>query len=254
MSGVRYEVAAGVATLTLDEEDNKNALSATIINGLGEGITRALSDGTVRVIVLTNAGGTFCAGADLKSVGSNPTMFSFPEILSAMIGSPKPIIGRINGHCMGGGVGLAAACDISVANEAIKLGFTEVRIGVAAAMISVVCLPKLSRADASELFLTGRRISAAYAAEVGLINRAVPADELDKAVEEIVGEVIAGGPNALAASKDLLITVPKMELDKAFAHTAELSAKLFASDEATQGIAAFREKRPAPWIPASPST
>ena len=106
------------------------------------------------------------------------------DLFRLITGSPKPVIGRIAGHCMGGGVGLAAACDISVVADDARIGFTEVRIGVAPAIISVVCLPKMRRADAAELFLSGERITAARAVEVGLLNRAVPASELDAAVAE----------------------------------------------------------------------
>jgi methylglutaconyl-CoA hydratase len=131
----------------------------------------------------------------------------------------------------------------------VTFGFTEVRIGVAPAMISVVCLPKLSKADAAELFLTGRKISAARAAEVGLINRAVAPAALDEAVTELLHELVAGSPGGLAAAKDLLRDVPAMPRDQAFAHTQALSAQLFQSPEAAEGIAAFREKRPASWVP-----
>ena len=250
MPGVLYDVRNGVATLTLDEADNKNALNVSILNGIGDGLRQANADDEVRAIVLTNHGNTFCAGADLKATApGQAATFSFPDILNQVIRSPKPVIAKINGHCMGGGVGLAAVCDLSIADEAIRLGFTEVRIGVAPAMISVVCLPKLSKADAADLFLSGRKFSGAYAASVGLINRAVPAGELDKALAQLLGEVIAGGPLALAAAKGLLATVPAMAPEEAFAYTAELSANLFKSEEAREGIAAFRDRRPAPWLP-----
>jgi methylglutaconyl-CoA hydratase len=129
-----------------------------------------------------------------------------------------------------------------------KLGFTEVRIGVAPAMISVVCLPKLRRADASELFLSGERITAARAVEVGLLNRSVPRDALDATVDDIVTKLAAGGPTALAASKQLIARVPDMDRAAAFTWTEQLSKRLFAAEEAQQGMAAFREKRPAPWV------
>lgn len=250
MSGVRYEAAGGIATLTLDEADNKNALGATILNGLAEGLANALLDDDVRVITITNEGNTFCAGADLKGAKAGEgAPVGLPEILTTIVTAPKPVVGRIAGHCMGGGVGLAAACDVSIAAEDIRLGFTEVRIGVAPAMISVVCLPKLSRADASELFLTGRKITAAHAASIGLINRAVPSAALDGAISELLDELVAGGPNALAASKSLITSVPGLPLAEAFQRTATLSANLFASPEAAEGITAFRERRPAAWVP-----
>jgi methylglutaconyl-CoA hydratase len=246
---VKYEVTKGVAVLTLDEVDNRNALNARLINGIGDGLTRALADQLVRVVLLTHEGPVFCAGADLKGGGQEPARFGFPDVLALMQDSPKPVVAVLRGPAMGGGVGLAAAADLSLASTDVTFGFTEVRIGVAPAMISVVCLPKLSRADAAELFLTGRKISAARAAEVGLINRAVAPAALDEAVTELLHELVAGSPGGLAAAKDLLRDVPAMPRDQAFAHTQALSAQLFQSPEAAEGIAAFRERRPASWVP-----
>lgn len=247
MTGVRYEVAAGVATLTLDETDNKNALSLTLVDGLAAAIARSVEDHDVRAVVLTNEGSTFCAGANLR--GESATLARVAEVFAAIQDSPKPVIGAIAGHCMGGGVGLAAVCDISIVSREAKIGFTEVRLGVAPAVISVIVLGKLRRADASELFLTGRRISADRAAEVGLVNHAVDGAELEAKVTEVVGEIVQGGPLALAASKSLLQTVPDLGREEAYAYTAELSQRLFASPEAQEGIAAFRERRPAAWVP-----
>jgi len=150
---------------------------------------------------------------------------------------------------MGGGVGLAAVCDISLAADDVRFGFTEVRLGVTPAVISVVCLPKLRRADAIELFLTGERISAERAAEVGLVNRAVPASELDAAVATVIEQLCAGAPGALAVAKKLITEVPEMDRAAAFAWTTALSTELFAGEEAAAGMAAFREKRKAPWVP-----
>lgn len=244
-------VERGVATITLDRPDSRNALSAELVDSLADHLDAAVADDAARVVVLTNAGTTFCAGADLKSGAARSPRRSLVDVLTAILDSPKPVVGRIAGHCMGGGVGLAAACDISVIAEDAKVGFTEVRIGVAPAMISVVCLPKMRRADAAELFLSGERISAARAVEVGLLNRAVPAEVLDAAVAEVVDKVAAGGPLALAAAKRLLREVPDLTRAEAFAMTEVLSGELFASDEAAEGMAAFREKRPARWVPGA---
>jgi methylglutaconyl-CoA hydratase len=247
---VKYEVTKGVAVLTMDEVDNRNALNARLINALGDGLTKAVADDAVRVVLLTHDGPVFCAGADLKGGGREEPRFGFPEVLSLMQDSPKPVVAVLRGPAMGGGVGLAAAADLSLASTDVTFGFTEVRIGLAPAMISVVCLPKLSKADAAELFLTGRKIPASRAADVGLINRAVPAAELDDAVTELLHELVAGGPQGLAASKQLLRDVPAMGRGQAFEHTQALSAELFSSPEAAEGIAAFREKRPASWVPS----
>jgi methylglutaconyl-CoA hydratase len=251
VSAVLYDVARGVATLTLNQPDNHNALSVELVNGLRTALDDALADDAVRVIILTNNGKTFCAGADLRAQGGqggSPT--AFPSVLADMMDGPKPVVGRIAGGCFGGGVGLAAACDISVAADDVRIGFTEVRIGVAPAVISVAVLPKLRRSDALELFLTGERNTAAQAAAVGLVNHAVPVADLDAAVDDIVGTLVLGGPLALRAAKELIRRVPGMGRADAFEWTAGLSASLFRSDEAAEGIAAFRDKRPASWVPS----
>lgn len=250
MSAVTYEVVGGIAWLTLNEPDNKNAINARILNGLGDGLAAAVADESVRAVVLTHNGPTFCAGADLRNLGpAEDPRYTFPEVLCAIQDAPKPVVAKLSGHCMGGGVGIAAAADLSLASTDVRFGFTEVRIGVAPAMISVVCLPKLSKADAAELFLTGRKVPAARAAEVGLINYAVPAAELDAKTEELLGELVAGGPLALAAAKAVLRDVPALTRAEAFEHTAALATELFGSSEAAEGIAAFRERRPASWVP-----
>lgn len=248
MTATTLDVDAGVATITLADPDNRNALSTDLVRSLGDHLATARAEEEVRVIVLTNEGNTFCAGADLRAEPGTQTGGVVP-VFQAVLDCPKPVVGRLGGHCMGGGVGLAAACDISVIAADAKVGFTEVRIGAAPAMISVIVLPKLRRADALELFLSGERISAARAVEVGLFNHVAPADGLDDAVDELVGKLVRGGPNALAASKRLIREVPELDRDAAFAMTQELSAELFAAAEAQQGIAAFREKRDAPWVP-----
>lgn len=250
MSAVATSVAAGVATITMDQPHNRNALTPALVAGLNQAFARALDDDAVRVVVLTNTGPAFCAGADLS--GSGSTEQARPDIsavLATIMDSPKPVVARIAGHCMGGGVGLAAACDLSVAAEDVRFGFTEVRIGVAPAIISVVCLPKLRRADALELYLTGERISATRAAEVGLITRAVSREELDSSVEDLVGRLAAGAPGALAEAKRMVFEVPGRSRDEAFAEMTTLSQDLFSRPEAVEGMAAFREKRRPSWVP-----
>ena len=248
-----YSVDRGIGTITLNRPDNRNALSVDLVNSLGDHLDEAINDDAVRVIVLTNEGNTFCAGADLSAptttVEPGGRSRTFVEIFEMIIASGTPVMGKINGHCMGGGVGLAAVLDISVASTEVKFGFTEVRLGVAPAVISVVCLPKLRMADAKELFLTGERISAQRAASVGLINRAASPDDIDDVVAEIAANVSRGGPAGLAACKELIAKVPEDSRDEAFEWTAKLSAALFRGEEGQAGIAAFRERRDAPWVP-----
>jgi methylglutaconyl-CoA hydratase len=249
---VETNLVSGIMTVTLADVDNRNALSARLTLELVEALDSADADPEVRVVVLTNKGRVFCAGADLSersSESASTHVVSPLELFGRFRNSPKPYVGRIAGHCVAGGMGLAAAMDISIAIEEAKFGFTEVRVGVAPAMISVICLPKMRPADANEVFLRGNRFPAARAAELGLINKAVPLDELDAVVEEVTSDLLMGGPQALAATKQLNSQVPQMTADEAFEWTARLSAELFASDEAAAGMAAFLEKRSPPWAP-----
>jgi methylglutaconyl-CoA hydratase len=250
-SAVIYSVATGVATLTLNRPESKNSLSAELMNALSDGLKCAIGDNAVRVIQLTNNGNTFCAGANLKDSNSDEApRCSLVDIFNLMQQSPKPIVGRIAGHCTGGGVGLAAACDLSIAADDIIIGFTEVRIGVAPAIISVVCLPKMRYGDAMELFLSGERIPSIRAAEVGLLNHAVPRENLNAKVADILEKLSRGGPRALAAAKQLVVKVPDMNRDEAFTWTEKLSANLFLSEEAAAGIKAFRNREDPPWVPS----
>jgi methylglutaconyl-CoA hydratase len=148
---------------------------------------------------------------------------------------------------MGGGNGLAAALDVSIAAADVSFGFTEVRLGVAPAIVSVVCLPKMRRGEALEAFLRGNRFSAARAAELGLINRAVPAADLDAAVGEVLDDLRKGGPSALGFAKRLVYEVPALPPKEAFAWTADLSGRLFAGEEAREGMAAFLGRRVPAW-------
>jgi methylglutaconyl-CoA hydratase len=246
---VKVQQAGAVVTLTMDQPERRNVLTAALLDQLGDALVQAADDPHVRVVVLTHTGPAFCAGADLSGAGgtSPGSRRDLAEVLSLLMDCPKPVVARIAGHAMGGGVGLAAACDLSIAALDARFGFTEVRVGVAPAVISVVCLPKLRRSDALELFLTGARIDAARAASIGLVTRAVAANQLDAEVAALVDQLCLGGPTALAAAKRLVFAVPSLERTAAFTHTSAVSRDLFASPEAAEGMAAFGEKRLPSW-------
>ena len=251
MGEVRLETAGEILTVTLADVENRNALGAAVLNGLHDAIAQANADPEIRAVVVTNEGTTFCAGANLKeqsgaASGARPKV-GFDELLEEIQHSSTPIVGKIQGHVVGGGNGLAAALDIAIAREDVKFGFTEVRLGVAPAIISVVCLPKLRRGDALEAFLRGHRFPASRAAELGLISRAVPADQLDAAVDEVLADLRRGGPEALGFAKRLVYDVPEMEQKEAFAYTADLSARLFKSEEAAAGMKAILKREKPPW-------
>ena len=258
---VKTDLNGGVYTITLADPDNRNALSRGLTAELLDAMDRVDTDDEIRVVVLTNEGTVFCAGADLSERSDDDRPEPEDESTAAKrdpLGffgrirrSPKPWIGRINGHAVAGGLGLAAATDISVALDTAKMGFSEVRIGVAPAIISVICLPKMRASEASEAFLRGNRFPATEAARLGLINYAVPADEIDAKVGEIVSDVVLGGPLALAASKQLVNDVPHMPFEKAMAWTGKLSSSLFESDEGQEGMKAYLDKRSPRWVPQS---
>ncbi len=244
----------GVVTVTLADEANRNALSRRLLVDLTAALDEAEADPGVRVIVLTNSGRVFCAGADLREsssgqTGGNPVTARASDLFGRFRRSGKPYVGRIAGHCVAGGMGLAAAMDISIARDDARFGFTEVRVGVAPAMISVLCLPKMRRSEATEAFLRGNRFGASEAARLGLINAAVPSESLDAEVESAVADLLKGGPSALAAAKQLLDRVPEMTFEDAREWTERISAELFADDEAAEGMDAFLNKRTPRWVP-----
>jgi len=256
---VRYEVADGVATLTLDRPDARNVLDADTMAALSDGLVSAGEDPAVRVVVLAAEGRAFCAGADLKGASAaDAESFSaqgpmaLVAVLENILDCPKPTIAKVQGHVAGGGNGLVAACDFAVAAEDVHFAFSEVRVGVAPAVISVVCLNRMHPRDGIELLLLGERVPATRAAQAGLINKAVPADEVEATVAAYGDALAKGGPQALAATKNLLRRVPGMPRTEAFAWTAKVSARLFNSDEAKAGMTAFLSKQPAPWVTSDP--
>ncbi len=257
MGLVETDLANGVMTITLSDEERRNALSRQLLIELVDAIDVADRDPEIRVAVLTNKGHVFCAGANLAERTSAPSSdartVEISEVFQRIRHSPKPFVGRLAGHCVAGGVGLAAVMDISVAIETAMFGFTEVRVGVAPAMISVVCLPKMRLADAQAAFLRGNRFGATEAARMGLINEVVAAEDLDREVTSIINDLLAGEPKAIAAAKQLTVVVPSMPVDDAFAWTTGVSTGLFSSDEAKEGMTAFLEKRPAAWVRRIPS-
>lgn len=257
---VTTDLTAGVFTITLADPDNRNALSRALTSELMTAMDQVDNDDDIRVVVLTNEGSVFCAGADLseRSDDDRPQVDGTDSdaddasplgFFGRIRRSPKPWVGKINGHAVAGGLGLAAATDISVALDTAKMGFSEVRIGVAPAIISVICLPKMRATEAAEAFLRGNRFLATEAARLGLVNYAVPAEEIDAKVDEIVSDLVLGGPLALAASKQLVNDVPHMPFDEAMVWASTLSGELFESAEGQEGMKAYLEKRTPSWVP-----
>ncbi|TQN32276.1 methylglutaconyl-CoA hydratase [Haloactinospora alba] len=253
---VRWEVDRGIATLTLDSPGNRNALSARLRAELSRGLAAAMADDGVRGVVLTASGSVFCAGADLKEIaaeraGHPPAPADapgMPELFSAVMDAPKPVVARVNGPARAGGIGLVAAADIAVATTEATFAFTEVRIGVVPAIISVPVAARMHHRWMSRYFLTGETFDAAAAVDSGLLTRAVPPEELDAATESVLDGLRQGAPRALARTKELLGAGHASEREAAFAEMGELSAEFFDSADAAEGRSAFREKRQPNWV------
>lgn len=255
MSGTQatlYEVRKGAAWITLNRPENRNALSSILVSELYAHLKAANDDPAVRCIVITGTGPAFCAGADLKSPpgqtieGGGPAV-PYAEVLTTILESDKPVIAAVNGAAFAGGLGLVGAADIVITADDVKFSFSEVRIGVIPAVISVVCLPKLGTHHGMKLFLTGERFTGTQAVEMGFAHRAVPLEQLIDAVQEEIDMINLGGPNAVVECKKLVRRVQELSIEEGFKETSDWSARLFRSEEGTEGITAFREKRKPSW-------
>ena len=252
---VRTNVAAGVATLTLDSPHNRNALSSALITELVDALAAAAADNAVRVIVLSHTGSVFCSGADLKETAAALAAGDLPagrmgEVLAAVWDSPKPVVARVGGAARAGGLGLIAAADIAVCATTATFAFTEVRLGVIPAVISATVLPRLVPRAAAELFLTGDTFNGVHAAQVGLVTAAVPDEQLDATVDRYVGSLVRGAPQALAATKALLrAAVDGRSIAERLAELSAVSVRFFTSDEGREGVRAYAEKRNPSWVP-----
>jgi len=246
-----------VARISLNRPEVHNAFNSTMIRELADAFEKAQKDESVRVVVLTGQGESFCAGADLNWM-REIIRYSFEqnlkestevaELMHQIYTLPKPTLARVNGATIGGGNGLFSACDIAIASDRAKFGLSEVKIGLVPAAISPYVMRRIGESAAHELFLTGERFDARRALEIGLVNKVVPYEELDKKVEEVIRLLLSSGPEAIASCKELLHKVPAMTDKEAKAYTAEMIARLRVSQEGQEGMAAFLEKRKPRWV------
>ena len=247
-----YEINDGAAWITLNRPENRNALSAILVNELYAHLINANENSEVRSIVITGTGPAFCAGADLKSppgqLVDGAQGVTYPEVLNTILKSPKPVIAAVNGAAFAGGLGLVGAADIVVTVSDVQFSFSEVRIGVIPAVISVVCIPKLGTHHAMKLFLTGERFTGEQAVSMGFAHRAVKAEELTSMVQEEIDAINLGGPIAVQECKKLVRRVRELNIRDGFNETGEWSKRLFQSEEGAEGMAAFREKRKPNWV------
>jgi methylglutaconyl-CoA hydratase len=246
-----------VATVTMRRAEVRNALNAHLATEMREAFSDLRSDTRLHAVVLTGDGSVFSAGADLNAMKASATFSQEQNLQDALAMSdlfrtvntfPCAVIGRVNGAAMGGGLGLVAACDIAIAVDSAKLSFSEVRLGIAPAVISPYVLHKIGESQARMLFLTGEFFSVAYAREIGLVHIVTTAVELDAAVEIKVGELLKSAPLAIRACKALALNVGQMDSETARRYTAETIARLRVSEEGQEGLQAFLEKRKPSWI------
>ena len=248
-----------VEHLTLNRPDVRNAFNEDVIAELTAWALRAAAEPAAtrpRVVVLAGAGKMFCAGADVtwmaKTVAYTEEQnirdaAAMSRMFAALNNLPMPLIGRVQGAALGGGAGLAAVCDIVVADDQALFGFTETKLGILPAVISPFALAKIGRSAARELFLTGARFSASRAREIGLVHAVVPAAELDAAVQKYVDELLTAGPEAVAATKALIPHVASLAFEAAQGVTTRAIATRRVSAEGQEGLKAFLEKRKPTW-------
>jgi methylglutaconyl-CoA hydratase len=254
---LHVEVQNSVAKVTLNRPDVRNAFNDALIQELTAWAESVHPGGPLRAAVLSGAGKVFCAGADLAWMAKTITYSHEENIrdaraLARMLESlnrlPIPLIARVHGAALGGGIGLAAVCDIVVAAEDAIFGFTEVKLGIVPAVISPFAIAKIGESAARELFLTGARFTAARAREIGLVHTVVDAADLDRAVSKHLNDLASSGPRAVAAAKALIASVVSSDADAAAEHSIEAIARQRVSAEGQEGMRAFLEKRTPAWI------
>jgi methylglutaconyl-CoA hydratase len=248
--------ARGVVSVALARPEVRNAFDDVLIAEATAVFLAMATDATARAVVLSGQGKSFCAGADLnwmsRMVGwgleeNRLDAAKLAAMLRAIDECPKPVVGRVHGAALGGGTGLAAACDVVVAAEGTLFGTTEVRLGIVPAVISPYVVRKLGESRAREWFLTGDRWDADEARRAGLVHRVVPEGDLDATVEAVVASILLGGPEALAEAKRLSRAAGELPLDAAVPMTVDSIAARRISAEGQEGMRAFLEKRKPGW-------
>ncbi|MEV6022434.1 enoyl-CoA hydratase family protein [Streptomyces sp. NPDC052036] len=240
---VRVADHRGITTLTLDSPGNRNALSAGLVQGLTDALTRCGEDHDVRAVVLTHTGNTFCAGADLRDP---PHPDALVGLLRQIVELSTPVVARVTGHVRAGGLGLLGACDIAVASTDATFAFTEVRIGVAPAVISLPLLPRTDPRALARYYLTGERFDAAEAVRTGLLTAS--GTDADEVLAPVLDGLRRASPQGLAETKRLLTATVLETFDRDAADLTALSARLFGSPQAREGMTAFLERRDPVWV------
>lgn len=254
---IKYEVHDNVGRLTFNRPEIHNAFNSTLIQEMLHLFGEIEKDKRLRLVVLTGEGKSFCAGADLnwmkavvnQSFEENLAESNqLAELLYTVYTFKRPVIGRINGAAIGGGTGFVAVCDIAIAARSAKFSFSEVKIGVVPACIGPYVIKKMGEGKARELFITGERMNAQRAFEVGLVSKVVEDEVLDEEVNRLIESILSSGPEAVGVAKKLVSEVPGMPPEEFKPFTAEMIARLRLSQEGQEGMNAFLSKRPPNWI------
>jgi methylglutaconyl-CoA hydratase len=250
-----------VARVTLDRPEVHNAFDASVIAELRSTFAALAREdaGSLRVVVLAGAGPTFCAGADIAWMraamaldveGNEQDAMAMADMFEAIDTCPAPVIARVHGAALGGGMGLCAVADIVIAESGARFGFTETRLGILPAVIAPFVVAKIGESHARALFPGGRRFDAVRAQRIGLVHEVVEGDAaLDAAVDGAIADLLAAGPTAARAAKAVIREVRGLGHGSAKWHTARVIARQRVSAEAREGFAAFDEKRPPAWTP-----
>ena len=255
---LQCELNQGIGLIWLNRPDLRNAMNDVMLDELTQALGDAISDDAVRVILLAGRGKAFCAGGDLawmkKARAMSPEEARadsgrLARVLRLLHQSPKPTVARVHGAAFAGGMGLVAACDIAIASADTRFCLSEVKLGLIPAMISPYVIKAMGERQARRYFLSAEVFEAAEAWRIGLVQSIVPDDELDGAVNAMLGQLLAAGPQAMGHCKQLIADVAGKVIDDALsAETAARIAQVRASDEAQEGIAAFFEKRKPSWL------
>ncbi|PIM74380.1 enoyl-CoA hydratase [Streptomyces sp. JV178] len=240
---VRTAHHRGITTLTLDSPANRNALSADLVRDLSEALAHCGKDDATRAVLLTHTGTTFCAGADLRRP---PRPEAVVALLRGILDLPKPVVARVTGHVRAGGLGLLGACDITAAGPDATFAFTEVRIGVAPAVISLTLRPRTDPRALARHYLTGERFGPHEAARIGLLTATGP--DVDTVLEPVLDGLRRAAPRALTETKRLLTAKVLENFDLDAGELTRLSSRLFDSDDAREGMTAFLEGREPGWV------
>jgi enoyl-CoA hydratase/carnithine racemase len=243
-----YRPTGGVGLFTINREAQRNALNLETVSLFLKNLATAEEDADVRVVCITGAGRrSFCAGADLgdAATGSIETGFgNYALLLKRLCSYPKPVVARVNGHCMAGGMGLMLACDIVIAADNAKFGTPEVNVGLFPMMIGALIYRNVLRKKAMEMVLLGERFTAEQALEMGLVSRVVPADELDAEVDAILQKLAGKSPIGIKIGKEAFYAMAEMPFEAAVDFLADKIAEVASTEDAREGITAFLEKRP----------